>query len=63
MVDLRHRGVVLDGGVGVDALGVEVANAVVGFDDAAEFPVSGVVEAGVGREDQQPPGLVTPADL
>ena len=63
VVDLRHRGVILDGGVGVDALGVEVAKAVVGLDDASELAVAGVVEPGVRGEDQQPSGLVTPSDL
>lgn len=63
MVDLRDGGIVLLVGVRVDALGVEMADAVVGLDDAAELAVAGVVEAGVGREDEELAGLLPPADL
>ncbi len=38
--------------MGVHSFAVEVAEAVVGLDDAAQLAVAGVVEAGVGGEDQ-----------
>ena len=44
--------------MGVGPLGVEVADAVVGLDDAAQLAVAGVVEAGVRREHQQLPRLL-----
>ena len=63
VVDLRDGGVVLLVRVRVHALGVEVADAVVGLDDAAELAVAGVVEAGVRGEDEELAGLLPPADL
>uniref|UniRef100_A0A8W7PYL6 Uncharacterized protein n=1 Tax=Anopheles coluzzii TaxID=1518534 RepID=A0A8W7PYL6_ANOCL len=42
---------------------VQVALAIVRRDHAAELAVAGIVEAGVGREQQQPAGLLPPADL
>uniref|UniRef100_A0A182UYV4 Uncharacterized protein n=1 Tax=Anopheles merus TaxID=30066 RepID=A0A182UYV4_ANOME len=42
---------------------VQVALAVVRRDHAAELAVAGIVEAGVGREQQQSAGLLPPADL
>ncbi len=49
--------------MGVHTLAVEVAEAVVGLDDAAQLAVAGVVEAGVGGEHQKTTSLVSPADL
>lgn len=63
LVDLRNTGVVLQHRVGVHALGVEMALAVVGGDHSTELAVAGVVEAGVRGEDQEATGLLAPADL
>ena len=57
MVNVRDGGVVLQDGVRVRPLGVEVADAVVGLDDAAQLAVAGVVEAGVRREHEELPRL------
>lgn len=52
VIDLRNWWIILDGWMGVHSFAVEVAEAVVGLDDAAQLAVTGVVEAGVGGEDQ-----------
>ena len=57
VVNVRDGGVVLQDGVRVRPLGVEVADTVVGLHDAAELAVPGVVEAGVRREHEQLPRL------
>ena len=57
VVNVRDGGVVLQNGVRVRPLGVEVADAVVGFHDAAELAVPRVVEAGVRREHEELPRL------
>ena len=49
--------------MGVDALAVHVAVAIIGLDDAAQLAVAGVVEASVRGEDEELPGLVAPPDL
>lgn len=57
VVNVRDGGVVLQNGVRVRPLGVEVTDAVVGFHDAAELAVPRVVEAGVRREHEELPRL------
>jgi hypothetical protein len=49
--------------VRVVSLGVHVTEAVVGLDDAAQFPVARVMEAGVGGEDEKLSRLFPPANV
>ena len=49
--------------MGVNSFAIEVTEAVVGLDDAAQLAVAGVVEARVGGEHQKSTSLVSPTNL
>ena len=47
----------------VNSFSIEVAEAVIRLDDAAQLAVAGVVEARVGGEHQKSTSLVSPTNL